>query len=126
MMIDSKLIAEYIGIDDRKESERLAHIATLRSFPKGSHILRTGQKQSEAYIMVEGVVRCYSLTSGGGELTSCIIWYPGEPAAPCADFSVPSPANMEALVDSTLISFEVEPLLNMMESSAAVNAALFS
>lgn len=111
------------GMADGELSALLAGASRVRHMKKGELLIRAGEEQTEVSFLVSGLMRSYVTSSGGHEHTDCIVSGAGVPIMPCASIVGPSPATIETLEESEVVSVGVDVVMGLLETNLALNQA---
>lgn len=97
----AKLVSRYLSLNE-EETKAITECIPVRTFKKGTILLREGQIATECYFNLEGCVRCYYLVDGEEKTT---YFYTEEQAiAPLASYINKTPSNhyLACVEDTTL------------------------
>jgi len=90
-----------LGVEDR---ERLAEVALLRRWPRGSFVFHEGDPSDHFLVLAEGRVKVFKATPAGRHLI-LEIFGPGDPLGTVAVYEErPYPATAEVLEDAELVA----------------------
>lgn len=102
--MDAKeLFTVQYGLTDKDAVEALCRMAEVRKIPRGTVFLKTGQMQTEMFLLLGGVARGYFIDVDGGDHTDCFCFRCGTPTMPPCSFDEPSPENLVALTDCEMV-----------------------
>jgi CRP/FNR family transcriptional regulator, dissimilatory nitrate respiration regulator len=101
-IISNTLLFQGLG---EKEIDRIGEIAVEKNFKKGDSVFLEGEESNGFYIIGEGLVKIYKLSSDGKEQILHILG-PGEPFGEVPVFSGQRfPANAETITNSHVLFF---------------------
>ncbi|MDO4436399.1 MAG: Crp/Fnr family transcriptional regulator [Coriobacteriaceae bacterium] len=113
----AQFLRDNLGIQDQQVVECLTAGAAVVELERGEVLMHVGEAQRCIYILSRGIVRTALFDVNGHDATDCIIERPGSVIAPCADLSSPSPAQVEALTESEVISVRIDAILGLLQTS---------
>lgn len=111
---------EEVGIEDEL-ADCLAEISEVRTIRRGEYLVRAGEPQQTANLLVSGVLRGCLVDSSGRETTDCFYYRAGAPLLAGARLTDPSLTSVEALQDSLVVSAESSVFLDLLERSIPAN-----
>ena len=82
---------------------------------KGAHLLETGERPDQLYILWSGICRGFLVDENGQDTTDCFAVHRGDVLWGCGPLDEPSIIGMEALTDCELLQISMEELLRMMQ-----------
>lgn len=86
-------------------------------YTKGEYIVKAGDSISMyRFLASEGIVRCIYHTAKGKEITECIVSKVGKCIMPSALLDEPSPIDMEALTDISVIAFPIDEVRQLEQT----------
>ncbi len=102
----------------RLEGEQLISeleaVSGLRMVRRGEVVLREGETQKDALLLIEGVFRGYFFDEEGREVTECFAYEIGSPVMSRAEMGTPSNIAIAALADSLCAVLPVAELLRLI------------
>lgn len=107
--------SEILKVSDKQLARDLAACAKVSMQPKGTVLLRAGERQSQMHFLMSGFCRGYFIDEYGNDITDCFAWKPGDPVIAANGLSGPSPISIETLEMSEMISISMEDQKNLME-----------
>lgn len=108
-----KFYQENIGIKNEELLEILCAESRLCRLKKDEHIVRQGDIQQNAYFLLDGVMRGYSLTAKGVEITESFAFRFGEPIVSFCGFTEPSEVSIAAVTEARCISVSVSAVFRL-------------
>ncbi len=110
-------LKKYLKIQDKMLLNEIVGISRMEYFPKGTRIVQIGERQSEIFLLFEGMARGYLTNSEGKDFTDCFGFWPGTPLIGCSGLSdeLPSLLNIQALSSVTALGIPVKNLRQMIE-----------
>ncbi len=107
--------SEILKVSDKQLARDLTACAKVSMQPKGTVLLRAGERQSQMHFLMSGFCRGYFIDEYGNDVTDCFAWKPGDPVIAANGLSGPSPISIETLETSEIISIPMEDQKNLME-----------
>jgi CRP/FNR family transcriptional regulator len=102
-----------LGVEDR---ERLAEVALLRRWPRGSFVFHEGDPSDHFLVLAEGRVKVFKVTPAGRHLI-LEIFGPGDPLGTVAVYEErPYPATAEVLEDAELVAVPRAAFFALLDS----------
>ena len=100
----------------------LLKIATLKTVKAGTQIVKLGEVTNEAYLLVDGVFRCYLITEDGKEFNKSF-YLPNSFFAPFTALLTRKPSLFvfEALTDCTIYEIEFCKLRQLCEENLVIS-----
>jgi CRP/FNR family transcriptional regulator len=105
--------------------ERIATVATIRSFPAGTHLLMQGDVCTAAYFLLEGKARVYRVSEEGRE--QVLVGIEAGQAfntVPIFQSAGTNPANVVTLTEVTLCALGKEDLARLVRTQSDLALAL--
>lgn len=94
----------------------LEKVSRLLVIKRGEVVLREGETQKEALLLIEGVFRGYFFDEAGREITECFAHEIGSPVMPHVELGMPSNIALAALGDSLCAAVPIEELMRLLAS----------
>ncbi|HRC84182.1 MAG TPA: Crp/Fnr family transcriptional regulator [Thermoanaerobaculia bacterium] len=99
-----------------EDRQRLAEVATLRTYPRGSAIFSEGDASELLYTIADGRVKLVKMLPGGKDVILEILG-PGDPLGAVAVYEQrPYPASAEALEPTTCIALQRRAFFTLLET----------
>lgn len=102
------------GIHDPRTAQALASCSSEQFVDKHGILLRSGERQKDVWVLVDGIFRTSLIDISGRDITDCLISKIGMVIAPCADLASPSMVQVEALQPSTILAIPIEIIEAML------------
>ncbi len=111
----TEFFVDRVGMD-RDLAATMCRLVAHKNVPKDTLLVRMGDPIRGIYFLERGSIRTYVLDKQGNETTDCLQVVPGSIVVPGAIFDEPSPANVIALVDSSVYVLDTFVAQRLMQS----------
>ncbi len=117
-MNDVFQLCDHFGIRDEKMRNKFARISKVMELPKGYQLFSVGDFVDNVYVIIDGVVRGYSVTPKGVDITDCLAHEYGQifVATPTAT-EQNALMNAETLTPCRLLVFPYELIASSIQTS---------
>ncbi len=117
-MNDVIRLCDYFGIKDKEIRTKFAEISKIIDLPKGYKIFSVGDYVDKVYVIIEGAVRGYNITSKGIDVTDRLAYEYGQifVATPTAT-EQNALVNAETLTSCRLLVFPYELIASNIQTS---------
>lgn len=109
-----ELFTRVYGLSDRELLDELANLAQVCHIERGTVFLRTGEVQTQVFLLLSGVARGYFVDMDGGDHTDCFCFRCGTPTMPPCSLDEPSPENLVALTDCDFVVLPLQETMRLV------------
>lgn len=120
MNITYKFLTEKLHVQDRNIIEMLIRRATIVHLKKNEILFYQDFKPEYIAFLLDGIMRAFIFDDNGTTLTDCFDYKYGWPIVPSVPMDAPASVNIEACVESTLILFPIEDIVELINTNMEI------
>lgn len=116
-----QFVTDCLQIENQKIVKKLVDCGEICEIKEKEVLFCQGCKPDKMVFLIKGIMRSFVINENGVDLTECFDFQDGCPVVPSIPINAPASVNVEASVDSVLLTFPIDVIWELMSTDVNIS-----